>query len=194
MPEAKAKEEWKKYCKLIKERKGKVEHHLKELKATYYNLSKGFKIIDIYEAFKSQGLTENEEPKIAICRADIKNVIFQKESEGRGLFTDNTGAWGRSKFDVQLPSYTFKEFTLIDGSQWAIKNKSISAPTPVIPAEIMPDGKLENYYILWEVEEWKPVPPKDPILLKRISPNLFAVIATWNLTKIEQAVMKGHIR
>ena len=76
----------------------------------------------------------------------------------------------------------------------SIKNKSISAPTPVIPAEIMPDGKLENYYILWEVEEWKPVPPKDPILLKRISPNLFAVIATWNLTKIEQAVMKGHIR
>jgi len=44
-----------------------------------------------------------------------------------------------------------------------------------------------------EVEKWKPLPPKDPILLKRLTPNLFGVLATWDLTNLERAIIRGRI-
>lgn len=46
----------------------------------------------------------------------------------------------------------------------------------------------------WEVEKWKPVPPRDPILVKRLTPNLFGVLATWNLTELERAIIRGRIQ
>lgn len=47
---------------------------------------------------------------------------------------------------------------------------------------------------LLNVEKWKPVPPRDPILVKRLTPNLFGVLATWDLTKLERAVIRGRIQ
>jgi len=53
------------------------------------------------------------------------------------------------------------------------------------------DKNLKNYYVLWEVEDWQKV-PKDPLLLKRITKNLFILIDKWNLTKLEQAIIRGN--
>jgi len=64
----------------------------------------------------------------------------------------------------------------LDNWQNDIKgNKNIQTLVPIIPAKILVNEVkvlLRNYHILWEVEEWKPVPPKDPILLKQLTPNL----------------------
>ena len=56
----------------------------------------------------------------------------------------------------------------------------------------MPTGKLDNYYILFEVVQWDDVPvAADPYLLKRINANAFVVLAEWDVTVVEQAVMRG---
>lgn len=186
MSPEKAKREWKKYLKLVKE---KSDQHIKDLKQLYYQLSKKHKIIDIYEAFKIAGLNSKKEPRFAICRADLKEVRFTKSSNGSGYFEENR--WN-SQFRVSLPNETFGPFKLVKGSTWEIEEpKELVTKVPIVPADKMPKGKLKDYYILWEVNEWKEI-PKDPFLLKRITRNLFAIVATWDLTKLEQALIRGR--
>ncbi len=57
---------------------------------------------------------------------------------------------------------------------------------------LLPKGSNENYYVLWEVDHWTREPPRDPYLLRRITDNMFVVIAAWNLTDLERAVIKGR--
>lgn len=45
-------------------------------------------------------------------------------------------------------------------------------------------------FILWEVDRWIPEPPRDPFLLKHIGAGLYAILAAWELTEIERAVMR----
>ena len=73
-----------------------------------------------------------------------------------------------------------------------MENKRIKTKVPIIPVEILPDGDLKNYYILWEASEWEELPEtKDPILLKRISENLFVILGVWDLTELEQSIISG---
>jgi hypothetical protein len=70
----------------------------------------------------------------------------------------------------------------------------IQTSVPIIPPRFTPQTGLHNYHVLWEVEKWDVVtPPKDPLLLKRVSPNVFGVLAAWDLTDVERAVLRGRI-
>jgi hypothetical protein len=183
----KALKEWKKCIELLRERK---EKHIEELRRLYYHASKGKKIIDVYEAMKFAGLNEKEEPKLAIARADLKTINFKKESNGAGNFCSITWKWKEG--DVYFPIKTFPNFKLKENSTWEVAEPSnILTNVPIIPASKMPKGKLSNYHILWEVDKWENI-PKDPILLRRITKNLFIVEATFNLTKLEQALIRGR--
>jgi hypothetical protein len=68
---------------------------------------------------------------------------------------------------------------------------------PMIPADVRPRDALENCYVLWEVEHWadRPIratPDRDPYLLKHLAGDLYAVIAEWDLTELERAIMQGR--
>src|SRR5438046_3023240 len=41
---------------------------------------------------------------------------------------------------------------------------------------------------------WQEMPPEDPALLKHIGGDLYAVVAVWNLTELERAVLSGRGR
>ncbi len=188
MAKEKAKKEWKTYSELLKKRK---EKYLKEMKTAYWHLSKGRKIIDAYEVFKTTGISEKKEPRLAIAPADATKIYFKKWREGDGRFTtDERG--NRNNSQVYLPEKTFPKWPYARGSRWQLKDELITTTVPIIPAQLLPNGKLSRYYLLWEVEDWQSA-PKDPILLKRLSRNLFTVLATWNLTKLERAVVMGRV-
>lgn len=192
IPEEQAKVEWKKYCQLLKTRKDK---HLKILKESMYWAKQGKQFIDIYEVMKKAGLSINNEPKLAIARADIHNIYFEKRDTSTGTFQIKQGSW--DKTNINLPQKTFKipwKRDVRDGKEimWEIKDKFLKTKVPIIPVDLMPEGDLSNYYVLWEVREWEKLPePKDPFLLKRISENLFVVLGTWDLTELERAIMGG---
>lgn len=197
MAQEEAKEEYLKYREAIKDRK---EQQYEEIKKVYLALSKGHKVIDIFDAFKRTGVNKDGEPKLAICRADSKSTQFRKQEFGSGTFSkDNDSEW--LKESVVLPSGTFDDWTRRTDTQgnpstnsWDIIRQKIQTGVPIIPAHLLPNGQLENYYILWEVKDWQEtIPPKrDPFLLKRISTNLFSVLAEWDVTDIERAVLRGH--
>lgn len=181
------------------------EQIYKDQRAVYGHMRYGKKIIDIYESFQKAGLNKDGDPKLAICGADAKQCHCYKFKDGSAVYADQR--WitvPRKTFgDVKLPPATFKWIALkpeIPLSNWQndIKgNKNIQTLVPIIPAKILVNEVnvlLKNYHILWEVEEWKPVPPKDPILLKQLTPNLFGVLATWDLTPLERAIIRGRIQ
>lgn len=191
----KAKELYEDYAEVVLKRK---EKYLEDLKKVYLHLSKGHKIIDIYEAFKTSGIREDGEPKLAIARADWKNVFFSKHLGGSGIFDDDGNQWREYVGDVVLPGGTFPSWKEIKTpTEWNPERTEIEKPhlkikVPLIPAHLLPSGALKNYYILFEVEKWDEVPvAKDPFLLRRINSNCFLVLAEWDLTEVEQAIIRG---
>ena len=177
----------------------------RELMAVYGHLRHYGKIIDIYESFKKAGLNKDGDPRLAICRADAKQCYCLKIEDGSAIFSmERLDRWQRQPrktyAEVKLPSGTF-QWQPIDPTRslnaYNIKNQLIQCPAPIIPAKILVEEvrhRLKNYHLLWEVEAWKPVPPQDPVLLKRLTSNLFGVLATWELKALEKAIVRGHVQ
>jgi len=193
MPKDQAKEEWKKYNEILKTKK---EKYLKVMKDAMYNMKQGKELIDVFVITKKFGLNKEGLPRIAIARADIPELFFRKRDKGSGRFEMISDHWGSDNYkeDIELPQDTYDvhwERTSATSS-W-IKKEKVKTKVPRVPIEIMPDGDLKNYYILWEVKEWEDIPPaKDPLLLKRISQNLFVILGAWDVTPLEQSIMRGE--
>lgn len=186
------------YLEVVKTRK---EKYLEDLKKTYYHLSEGRKVLDIYEVFKQSGVNENGEPKLAIAPANATSILLEKLPFGSATFTEHARWSKASKSDVKLPTGTFptwKEEKNGVVKSWGegSERTNVEAKVPVVPAHILPEGDLSNYYILFEVQEWFE-PQKaafrkgDPYLLKRINENAFAVLAEWDVTDVEAAVLRS---
>jgi hypothetical protein len=67
------------------------------------------------------------------------------------------------------------------------------AIVPLVPIHLRPKRGLANYHILFEAV-WEPLPPSDPMLLRRIGKgDLWLVVAAWDLTEIERAALAARI-
>lgn len=133
-------------------------------------------------------------PRLAACRADAKmcytngitrrgEVVLTADRKLRELGHNNI------KDRTNLPAGTFGEGTS-DGWSWAPCLKAI---VPNVPPPLRPAHSLSGYTILWEAT-WSidPPPPGDPALLKHVGGELYAVVAVWDLTELEQAVLAGR--
>jgi hypothetical protein len=193
IPISEAQKAYEDYFEKVKERK---EKYLKDLKQVYYQLSKGKKVIDIFQVFRQTGVNRNGDPLLAISLASETEVKFRKNEGGAGTFQNATTEG--TVADVQLPTHTFPEWEFEweegekDKNIWRAINRNLETKAPIVPAHLLPSGKLDNYYILFEVKEWNRTPViKDPFLLKRINLNAFIVLAEWDLSPIELAISRG---
>lgn len=192
----------KKYKEYLEANKRQKSKEYSAARRAYRALSKGLKVIDIYDAFKRTGLKSDGRPKLAIIRADAKVAYFEKLADGAGRFTiDDPKSWNshpRYASDVVLPENTFKDWELIDplkgfGAWNNVIDKDSQTNVPFIPAHIAVPGKLENYYILFEVSEWRTVAKvRDPYLLQRLNANTFIVLSEWDVSPVEAIVMRGQ--
>ena len=66
------------------------------------------------------------------------------------------------------------------------------AIVPTVPPRFRPSASLSNYHILFEAE-WDMIAPRDPALLKHIGGDLYAVLAVWDLTEVERAVLQQRV-
>lgn len=190
-----AQEKYKEYLAASKNIKSK---EYSAARRAYRAMSKGLKVIDIYAAFEKTGAkSDGSGPKLAIVRADSKEVVFIKGRSGSGRFCrPDDRSWGQPKVkadDVVLPASTFPDWPLTNPQQaWSIKDELVSTNVPFVPAHIVIPGKPENYFILFEVNAWKAHrPTKDPYLLQRLNENTFVVLAEWDVSPVEAIVMRG---
>lgn len=133
-------------------------------------------------------------PKLAVCRADVERVFCRGVNTAGGVRFTYTPAWDqreahtRKRFDVANGTF---EVPALAASTWP---HEMAAMAPSVPPALRPNPHLRNYHLLWEAEWKQPrrlVPPGDPALLHHVGGELYAVLACWDLTPLEQAVLAG---
>ncbi len=158
----------------------------RRLEQLYKAVSKGARVINIVEAFRSTGLNNLGQPKLAIASAAWKRCFFAPRSlRFRGthnFWRERATTPGAAHYEIQLPSDTF------DGKQQTAKQLGVDVPH--IPPGIRPKIALSNFHILFEVEKWEEY-PVDPFLLRHISGYLYVVLAEWDLTPLEASLLSS---
>lgn len=188
MPKDEATELFRRYRGSVKERMTAEDHAIMR---GYQALSKGSAIIDLVDVFRRTGLDHLARPRLAIVRADAEHVYFTGGENGSGRFAMKTyhalNDRATRQF-VRVPSGTFPE----EIKKWRGWDAELKASVPQVPPFLKPAHALSNYHILWEETNWTVEPPSDPILCRRLAGMLFAVVAQWDLTDLERAVMRGR--
>lgn len=166
---------------------------------TYRQLAKGRLLIDVRTAILSAGFDENHRPKLAIARADQSFVCWLPSFWARG--GQHTRSLNSCPDTRQRSSAREFHFEVPETQAWPrcphtcprSHGGVAKAMLPLIPPRFRPaDKNLGNYHILWDAQgAWEAEPPTDPFLIKRIHGDLFAVLAVWDLTELERAVLKG---
>lgn len=192
MPRAEARAAFLSYRRAVKARHDREDE---QIMRGYRSLAQGKRVINLLEVVAAGGEDAAHRPKLAIIRADSKLCFMRRRGDGRVTFaTDQSAAqgWGgrvRRDKRIELPADTlarvpgWKDYESVDAQ----------AIVPNIPPALRPVHALSGYHILFEAE-WRPVAPRDPALLKHLGGDLWAVLAVWNLTDLERAVLSARAR
>lgn len=153
------------------------------LLSLYSSISKhNARVISLTTAFRQSGLNDRQEPILAIAKGDWPHVHFERVGSTGGIFSDKE-VWRQSSNSnqrVRIPIGTFLT---------PVTDRRLTTQVPYVPANVRPKFNLRNYHILFEVDEWTESMSVDPFLLKHIQGDLYAVVAEWDLTPIEAALL-----
>ena len=175
----------------------------------YKAIAAGQQVLDLGQTMHAAGVQEDTLfPRLAICRADARSCRCMLKQDGGADFVDDAYRWGRAKRrTVTLPSGTLPSFTMqwnqgvgipsryrpggiLERQRWI--SSEATAVVPIVPPRLHPRAALANYHCLWDAV-WTPAPPKDPLLLRHLAGQLYAIVAQWDLTALEQAVLRGRL-
>lgn len=164
------------------------------LRRAYAELAKGTKVLDIHQAIAAGGFYDNMFPKLAIARADQRDVRMRWGAGTRIEYHSGQNKWGTyEKHSIRHVDVGITHNrTTREG--WIV-TLDASSRVPKIPLEHIPEGKpLSKFYILWEVEKWEQAHiDRDPYLLRYLGGPFYAVVAEWDLTDLEVSIQK-HMR
>lgn len=147
------------------------------IKKAYRALARGGKLIDLHQSFQIAGCDANGRPALAFGRADATEISLTTWGNDGISFRSNVG---------RHPDYIFPRIL------WpGLVTQSLSrvaARVPIIPPDFR-RSNLSQYRILFEAA-WNEI-TDDPMLLEPLGGSLYRVVAHWDLTIIEQAVLRG---
>ncbi len=130
-------------------------------------------------------------PRLAVARADVEKVWTNGiDREGGVRFDYVRDRWSATRSNQRHWSIATGTFPINEHPSWS--TPKVVAMAPNVPPALRPRHHLRNYVVLWEAE-WaqEPVPPVDPALLQHVGGDLYAVLAVWDLSPLEQAVLAG---
>jgi hypothetical protein len=206
MNQAEARKRYQQYRKAIVEKYGSQKEARdadRALLRAYRELGNGVRVLDLVKALQLGGTVTVMDgdrrtilPALAICRADAKWCACTYFSTGSLLFQESDDEFHRpdtrvrkNKKDVRVGKATLPSWPPRSQNSYRTQYRG-RAMVPEVPLPLHPKHGLGNYHILWEAE-WEPIPPVDPVLLQHLGGDLYAVLAQWDLTPIEQAVLRG---
>lgn len=195
----KAKEKYRAYRDAVGEYANNQEKKINEgLKRAYRMMGQGRKLIDIEIAFGAAGMDEKARPNIALARASLETAFCHTNWDTVAIGSSEDAArharqrtqalltYHRISFPATWMGVGLEEYKAAKEQEW---RATYSSPVPVIPIELRPKGGLSTYHILFEAK-WQSIPNPDPLLLKHCTGTLFAVLAEWDMSEIELAVLK----
>jgi hypothetical protein len=178
-------------------RRVELEAADKQIMEGYRALANGRQVISLRATLVAGGEDKEHRPMLAVCRADEPQIEMTRWPAGRvrydpqprrdshGWATEGHPASGQTsrRFDFLglLPEKEFK-------SRWGYIEAFAVAPH--IPPHLRPKT-LDRYTLLWEAD-WQQKQPVDPALLRPVGGDLYVVVATWDLTELERAVLNAR--
>lgn len=187
-----ARETLKQYGSILKEKR--TEEDLAILKSTKAILA-GKIVIRLADAVKNGGVDNRGLPRIAVSRADDRFVTCK--SRGNSCEMSGTQTKGehipdyhhkRGSWEQRIRQARPRGFRFSLTGKFQDRCEAVACVPSIPPAFRPPPSAYDNYYVLFEAE-WDVSPPVDPALLAPLGGGLFAVVAMWNLTEVEQAVL-----
>lgn len=163
----------------------------------YEALAKGESVIDLVATIRTGGGHLQPGgwrgavwvPNLGIMRADQRWCWVATHADGRVEYHSKRSYTSRETRNlVALPPDTLPP---VAGA--TMSYGEARAMVPPVPPHHRPAASLGNYHVLFEAE-WEEVAPKDPALLKHIGGDLYVVMAEWDLTELERAVLAGRFR
>lgn len=168
-----------------------------EMMHAYHQLGLGRKIISLNKAMEFAGCADGK-PTLAVANATARTVWFVRDA---GRIYDDAGTWyhpassfvsdrspnpGRRTVNSHRRTKT-GTFRFLRSMFPGATGRELIAKVPIVPPAKRPRANLGNYVILWEAD-WQQA-PQDPYLLRRVTDDIFVVLASWNLTEVERLVM-----
>ncbi len=165
-----------------------------ELMRGYKALSEGKMLISLTEAIQKGGVDDLGRPHLAIARADEPAIAMNRTKSGRLEYWPEAAP--RATADDRVFTFGVGTLPSMEQGRWEPDRlwrtwRPWTASIPFIPPQYRPPLKIENYHLLWEAE-WRQArgsQRRDPMLLRRVGGDLFAVVAAWDLTEIEKLVL-----
>lgn len=207
MPRHEARERLRAYRKSL-HRRADAEYDIaaKGLEA----IAEGFAVIDVAAAIRETAIDHVGRPMLAIARSDRKHVVFEHDS-----WSPTANFWTESTF---TPRQAVRDHypTLVRDVHMGMTGRARAETVPgrgrddgvpngyslvpMVPPQALEEAgrpQLKKCFTLWEVEHWADTKiasksDLDPYLLKHIGGDLYAVLAAWELTELERAVMNGR--
>lgn len=199
-------------AKLEAYRQGLEKRHSREVdkewtaaERAYAELAKGTVLIDPISAIREAGCKEDGRPRLAMVRADQRFCRWEIQRHSRWWDSEKRTYQGKYAPMVwsfkgrKDKSWDRQRANNLDIKVHDVKTEPPAEPkpglamVPMVPPDILPARgcDLSKHFILWEVESWDVAPPVDPILLRPIGGDLYAVIAQWDLTELERTILRG---
>ena len=191
MPQEAAEAAFKEYRAAFMAERNRIDG---ELMRGYKALKEGKQLIRLTETITAGGVDDQGRPRLAISRCDAAEIRMRRYQDGSVEFVPELP----SGYEASAAS---RVFTLPPATLPAISAKDWNrtywmmwyATLPLVPPRVRPPHDLVGYHVLWEAvwhERRQQRAPRDPALLKHIGGDLYAVLAVWDLTDLERAVLE----
>lgn len=160
-----------------------------EIATIYKQIAAGHTVIRALESIRAAGVNEQGLPRLAIAPAHLTECwlatnMTHEPARASVRFGKQWAHERERKGVVRMPWPGFKE---PEGRRY-----HWCAQVPLIPVHLRPKYSLDRYHILWEAE-WTKRYPVDPYLLRRFGGDAWLVLAAWDLTPVERAVMEQRL-
>lgn len=156
------------------------------LMAGYRLIASGKPVISLAATIGAGGYDAAGYPRVAIARADQVHVEVRFSGDDASFEPVMWGQRAASKFfTVPMPHWE-------PPAPGAFRERMV-ADVPRVPAWLRPAGDLSRYATLFEASWRRPAVNRrrigDPALLRPLGGDLYAVVAVWDLTPLERAVL-----
>ena len=161
--------------------------------AAYRAAARGLPVISLPRAIGTGGFFPDGNPKLAVIAATAAECFVRWDNGALVYSTWDSPQANRGslvgKTSVRVPLAP-------DDRPAGLRRRWESASTvvPLVPpAHRLHLRRMNHCHILWEVESWTQVPPRDPALIRHIRGDLWAVLSVWDLTELERLVLSQRM-
>lgn len=187
VPEELAEERVREYEAVVREQRNAEDQ---AILSAYKAAARGLPIVQLPKVIEAGGFFPDDHPvcarlpRLAIARADARECWVNSRTN-EIVYRDKRSVQNRGAL-VAPHSVSVS----VPGNRWWRDARTV---VPHVPPRHRPKrGRVGSFHVLWEVEEWSDVAPVDPALLRYIRGDLWSVLAVWDLTDLERAVLSAR--